>query len=921
MRKYEIFRIILFCFLITPVPGINAQVELIYEVRISDKGLYFDGDKISSSEFQNYANKPGYDFYFGRRITPHGDCIASYGKYIFMTWYRGGEEDRHVMLSRYNTESGTLASIEFPHRHNGYLNSIHVGESHNTIAVGICKLDSTIHLLYDMHAYSENRPSDGSLANDYFRYSYSKKGALTVPDKEFTIDQFYPKQLFLKAGENYKSLTYPKFFENSKGALMVCMREGGHNNGKYMFCKYDPEGWTGWTDFNVLNANQRPEVSYNWGLYGDIKYQAGKMRIGFHTRYAISTDKHALNNGFFYAYSNDPAGKTDWYNYKDEPISLPVINPNELLFYEPADQVSSNATDASYISTGADWAVNDREDIHFRTSVKDGAKWIEVHAYKKAEDIGFFISTSLPEGDLYGVGNSMYLIGLENGYPTIYKAEGGTNDWQEVYRATSGKRFRHGNVLIEDGLLYFYLMEDRSGDAQPIYLQSYRLDSEIPVESLKPFQIQWTSNEDFEQFVVSQANSIIRDDLLQLTIQGDYPKVAFNKPFDAGPLDKVRLVVKNESLSDLFWLAWYSKGVKHQKRFEPTPGVSDTSFHSYGIDLGSDPEWKGIVDYFILETANTADSGIITIDTIEFITKEEVSVQKVIITTNGKGSVNPTSGTCYTGQQVIFQAIPDKEYEFVGWSGDAINSENPLFLSVKSDMNLTANFSPLPEKFTITTYGFNGSVLLTPYKTEYYQGDSVLLTAEPDNGFVFESWSGDLSGTENPVFVRVDSNLSIGANFPRVRYTLNIVAENGHVKKHPDQPDYPEGESVIMKAFPDEGFFFENWSGDASDSLDRISIKMDSNKSVIANFSPLQTAVSLKKTGSLMLYPNPSTGIFFLDEYGSGTTRYRCFNSLGVEIHSGILHSGQSIEIEQKGIYYLQMETDRGWITQKLIVQ
>jgi len=58
------------------------------------------------------------------------------------------------MLTRYNTVTGTMATIEFPHTHTGFQNKWWLGESHNTIAVGISPLNGTIHLLYDMHAYS-----------------------------------------------------------------------------------------------------------------------------------------------------------------------------------------------------------------------------------------------------------------------------------------------------------------------------------------------------------------------------------------------------------------------------------------------------------------------------------------------------------------------------------------------------------------------------------------------------------------------------------------------------------------------------------------------------------------------------------------------------------------------------------------------
>ena len=92
----------------------------------------------------------GYDYAFGPQISAHGDCIATYKEYVFMTWYKGGKQERNMMLTRYNTETGSMKTIEFPHRHTGWRNVWYLGESHNTIGVGVSPLDGTIHLLFDI---------------------------------------------------------------------------------------------------------------------------------------------------------------------------------------------------------------------------------------------------------------------------------------------------------------------------------------------------------------------------------------------------------------------------------------------------------------------------------------------------------------------------------------------------------------------------------------------------------------------------------------------------------------------------------------------------------------------------------------------------------------------------------------------------
>ena len=83
----------------------NAQIKREFEIKVTDSGLYFDGEKRSSGDLN--SNGAGFDYFFGRRITPHGDCIEVYKGHIFVTWYRGGMDDRHLMLSRSAVGSGS----------------------------------------------------------------------------------------------------------------------------------------------------------------------------------------------------------------------------------------------------------------------------------------------------------------------------------------------------------------------------------------------------------------------------------------------------------------------------------------------------------------------------------------------------------------------------------------------------------------------------------------------------------------------------------------------------------------------------------------------------------------------------------------------------------------------------------------------
>lgn len=457
----------------------SAEVTLLHTIKIADDGLHFDGERVPVKDRLIVADGPKYDFAFGPRITPHGDCIDTFGDFVFMTWYKGPEARRNVMLSRYNMKTQKLVTIEFEHRHTGFQNRPHVGESHNTIAVGICPIDETIHLLYDMHSYSPERPANGSLSNDYFRYQFSVKGAATASDEAFTRELFGDKRLYLAEGEDYEALTYPYFHINELGELFVRIRRGGNNNGKYMLAKYDGEQWSHFWDFNILNAKQRG-LDHNWGLYGDLKFENDKLRAGFLTRWSDNKDRYIYNNGFHYAYSEDPEGRGKWFNYKDEPVSLPIIDPNVIKFFEPGDVIDEQSPNSVHM-TGVDWTVTSDDSLHFISKVglrKKGEprKSVNVHAYKKVDEEEFTTTSDFPGGKLHSVGDVIYLMGLNrDGRPYIYSAPGGTNDWELLYEGKKGPRFSHGNVHIAGGKLYYYLMERASGSARPTHLQIFHL--------------------------------------------------------------------------------------------------------------------------------------------------------------------------------------------------------------------------------------------------------------------------------------------------------------------------------------------------------------------------------------------------------------------------------------------------------------
>ena len=521
---------IFFTLLLTFSFAIKAQVTLEKEIKITDLAMYFDGERVALSTTANSST--GYDYVYGPALTPHGDCIKVFRDFVFLTWYRGGKKDRHVMLTRYNQKTGVQKTIEFPHQHTGYNGRWWIGETHNTIAVGISPKDGTIHMVYDMHRNGRV----AAFANDYLRYSYTTPNAATVPDDEFTIDLFvqspnnnYKHLQFpgITDDNTTKLLTYPAFFTNDEGDLFMKNRFGFSENGKFIFAKYDGNDWEGYTDFNRTSASNHGSP-YNWGLYGDIKYLNGKIRIGFQQRANVRNDKYQYQNGFYYAYSDDPSGLTQWKDHEGTGFTRPLSVSDKIKISEPGDLVETTALNKVHMVSGFDWTVTENEDVHFIGRVKDNENNVTkyVHTYKPAGATDFITSTDFSGAEtLYSAGDNVYIIGLNaSGRPFVEQAPGGTNLFTRVYEATSGKRFRKGQVYISDGKLYYYLLENNASDnddTQPTYLQIIDLNI---VTGPKPFAVNLVTPSDNQSFREGENIQLFANATAD---EGEITKVAF----------------------------------------------------------------------------------------------------------------------------------------------------------------------------------------------------------------------------------------------------------------------------------------------------------------------------------------------------------------------------------------------------------
>jgi len=150
--------------------------------------------------------------------------------------------------------------------------------------------------------------------------------------------------------------------------------------------------------------------------------------------------------------------------------------------------------------------------------------------------------------------------------------------------------------------------------------------------------------------------------------------------------------------------------------------------------------------------------------------------------------------------------------------------------------------------------------MFDPPGGEYAEGTEVTLTANPNTGYIFKEWSGDITGSENPVTITMDSDKNVSAEFENPNaLTLAITSENGTVQATPAQESYRRGASVILVATPDDGYKFVGWEGDLSGSSNPVGFVMDGSKNITAVFSEIANSSDLfaEQKSQIEIYPNP----------------------------------------------------------------
>ena len=237
------------------------------------------------------------------------------------------------------------------------------------------------------------------------------------------------------------------------------------------------------------------------------------------------------------------------------------------------------------------------------------------------------------------------------------------------------------------------------------------------------------------------------------------------------------------------------------------------------------------------------------------------------VTPTGKGTVskNPNKTAYNAGEQVTLTASPAAGYAFDYWSGSASGTSSSVTVTMNSNKTVTAHFKAVTYSLTVTVNPAGTGIVMRDKQAPYAAGTEVWLTANADSGYLFDHWSGDATGTSNPLKVTMTSNKTITAHYVR-SYTIKVTAVpegTGTITKTPNKSRYAEGTSVSLKANPAAGWVFDHWSRGLSGTANPLTVTVTEDKDALAWFHPIEYTLNVTiypaGKGTVTKSPNQAT--------------------------------------------------------------
>jgi alpha-tubulin suppressor-like RCC1 family protein len=217
-------------------------------------------------------------------------------------------------------------------------------------------------------------------------------------------------------------------------------------------------------------------------------------------------------------------------------------------------------------------------------------------------------------------------------------------------------------------------------------------------------------------------------------------------------------------------------------------------------------------------------------------------------------------------------------------------------------------------RFKLTINTTNGAVTPQPVGPDYDSGATVAVTATPNNGYRFASWTGDLTGDSTHTQLIMNSNKTITASYMR-QYTLTLAVSPANGGSVSGAGVTDSGVSNAISCAAATSYQFTGWtitSGTATwtpgstATTPSSSIKLSSNATLTANFIQLIAPTISQQPQALQTARIGDTVKLYVTATGNPLPKYQWYkNGSALTGKTDSILSISNIQRSDSATYYV----------------
>jgi len=171
--------------------------------------------------------------------------------------------------------------------------------------------------------------------------------------------------------------------------------------------------------------------------------------------------------------------------------------------------------------------------------------------------------------------------------------------------------------------------------------------------------------------------------------------------------------------------------------------------------------------------------------------------------------------------------------------------------------------TPVPQYTLTVTDSGNGFITKNPDLSSYDSASSVQMTATPSSGYSFTAWSGDASGSTNPLSLVMNGNKNVIAAFSQTNFIITASAGANGAISPTGAVNVSYGGNQVFTFTPNTGYYVDSLIVDGTKQTSASSYTFNSvstNHTIRVTFSNQYTlTILISGGGTVTISPNNSS--------------------------------------------------------------